>query len=92
MEDSDHSSSESESVIDELFVENIEKVRERKGIKEWFVHWCDGTKTWEPREHLIDTDGTVNIELIKFDIREDNRREKEDEAKRAKTNHTPSKK
>ena len=74
--------STSQSSEGELTVKYVDRVRERNGKKEWHILWIDGTQSWEPRENLVDTDGTENIELIRFDIREDLRSEIEANAKR----------
>ena len=44
----------------------------KKGNRiEYYVHWADGTKSWEPIENLKDNDGTENIQLIRYDIRKE---------------------
>ncbi len=58
---------------DELVVSFIEKERFSKNLnrKEYFVHWADGTRSWEPLENLRDADGTENIQLLRYSIRKD---------------------
>lgn len=68
-----------EGSSEEQIVSSVEKVRVKKGRKEWFVHWNDGSKSWEPLEHLVDEDGTKTIHLIKFECKEEIKQEKVEE-------------
>lgn len=71
MEDVMHSS-ESDNESAEQIVSKIVKMRfnKKKDRNEWFVIWADGTQSWEPEENLVDPDGTRNIELLKFELRQ----------------------
>ena len=73
----DDSESTSESVTetnDEIIVLTIEtdRINKKKDNRiEYYVHWADGTKSWEPIGSLKDEDGTENIQLIRYDIRKE---------------------
>ena len=74
MDDSDLLVDSADSISqDELVVSLIEKERFSKNLnrKEYFVHWVDGTRSWEPLENLRDADGTENIQLLRYSIRKD---------------------
>lgn len=45
-----------------------DRFNNKKKRKEWLVLWADGSETWEPIGNLVDSDGTHNIALIRYDI------------------------
>lgn len=68
---------------EEKDVLEIEAVRIKNGKKQYYVHWADEDKTWEPEENLRDDDGTDCLTLIKFFVRT--------EIEKAATTKTPQK-
>lgn len=65
--------SEEEHLVLEISKERHNK---KKATQEFFVTWSDGTKSWEPRENLVDDDGTENFELLRFNVRQSMIKEK----------------
>jgi hypothetical protein len=64
---------EEESYDVELKVISIkqERYNQKKKRTEYLVEWENRSVSWEPKENLVDEDGTENIELIRYDIRKD---------------------
>ena len=74
---------------DELIVLKVEKERTYKGRIEYWVHWEDGDKTWEPIDSLLDADGTENIEFVRYKIRKNEKEEAK--FKQQQNNHSQNK-
>lgn len=68
--------SASASQDEQVVLEICDERQNAKKEDEWLVKWEDGSQTWEPRHHLLDEDGTKNIQLVKYELRKELKVEK----------------
>lgn len=72
----------SEDEVEHLVVEIIDdRLNKRRQRHEWLVTWADGSQTWEPKENLVDPDGTELLELIRYNVKKDVEKAKEEASK-----------
>lgn len=69
MESNDELAGEFSDDDEEESVIRIDSHRMRRGKKEYLVIWSKSDPSWQPREDLVDPDGTECMALIRYEIR-----------------------